>query len=298
MADAPRGGTDVVAPAKLNLFLHVTGRRDDGYHLLQSLVVFTGFGDRVRAAPLAGDAITLRVDGRFAAAIDAPAAGNLVVRAAHALRAAAGIRAGAALSLEKNLPVAAGIGGGSADAAATLLALATLWQVPEGAVDLPALALGLGADVPACLAARPALMQGIGERLTPAFVPDGLGVVLANPLRPLPTPAVFADFRRNEPFSPPLDLAALAAPAGRADWLAAMRRTRNDLERPARRLCPAVADVVDALSALPGARLARMSGSGATCFALFDSADAAESAATGLAARRSGWWVRGGRIAG
>ncbi|MEC9346907.1 MAG: 4-(cytidine 5'-diphospho)-2-C-methyl-D-erythritol kinase [Pseudomonadota bacterium] len=284
------------APAKINLFLHVTGRRPDTYHLLQSLVVFAGFGDTLTATAVAGDTLDLTVSGEFAAAIDVPPERNLVLRAAHVLRDAAGIRAGAALHLDKALPVAAGIGGGSADAAAALQALAALWQVPAGAVDLPALALGLGADVPSCLAARPVMMEGIGERLTPTRIPDGLGVLLANPRLPLPTPAIFADYRVNEGFSPDTDLSVLAAGPGRADWFRQVGGLRNDLERSARRICPAVAGVVDALSALPGARLARMSGSGATCFALFDTARAATDAASMLRRDHPGWWTGAGPL--
>jgi 4-diphosphocytidyl-2-C-methyl-D-erythritol kinase len=272
------------APAKVNLALHVTGRRNDGYHRLDSLVVFAEVGDVLRAR--AGGDLSLTVTGRFAAAL-ATEPDNLVLRAARALAAAAGIAATAALTLEKNLPVASGIGGGSADAAAALRLLARLWRI---APPDPVLALRLGADVPVCLAGRPARMGGIGEALSaiPALPPCGLALV--NPGVGVATREVFA--ARAGAFSPPLpapeawpDAAALAG------WLA---RERNDLEAPALRVQPAIGGVLAAVRARPGCLLARMSGSGATCFGLF--ADPAAAAAAADALARPGWWTWGGRI--
>ncbi len=273
------------APAKVNLALHVLGRRDDGYHLLDSLVVFAAVGDVLRAAP--DGALTLAVTGPFAAALDGTG-DNLVLRAARALAAASGVAPRARLTLEKRLPVASGIGGGSADAAAALRVLARLWGVAPASAEL---ALALGADVPVCLAGRAARMGGIGETLAPAPRLPECGIVLVNPGVAVATHAVFR--ARSGGFSPPLDL-----PAGWEDaaaMAADLARLRNDLEAPACALEPAIGTVLAALLALPGARLARMSGSGATCFALFATAAAARAAAARVA--RPGWWSWGGALA-
>ena len=278
------------APAKINLFLHVLGRRDDGYHLLDSLVVFAGVADRLRAAPAAD--LSLTVGGRFGGALAAEP-DNLVLRAARALADAAGIAPTARLELDKTLPVASGIGGGSADAAAALRLLAQLWGIAPGGsggrpVDLAALAAGLGADVPVCLAGRPARMGGVGEVLAPAPRLPEFGLVLVNPGVPVATPDVFR--ARTGPFSAPA-----ALPDGWPDAAAMaedLAQLRNDLEAPARGLCPPVGAALDALAACPGCLLARMSGSGATCFGLFPTPAAAETAAAALA--RPGWWCWGG----
>ena len=270
------------APAKINLCLHVTGQRPDGYHLLDSLVVFADVGDviEVRAAPT----LSLRVIGPQAR--DLPVGeDNLVLRAA---RAFAGT-AGAAITLTKNLPVASGIGGGSADAAATLRVLARLWDLPLPDADR---VLQLGADVPACLAGRALRMQGIGERL--AGVP-GLPkayLVLVNPGVAVATPAVFKALpSKNNPAMP--DLPVFATAAELAQWLAAQR---NDLEAPAMALAQVIGAVKQALAAAPGCLLARMSGSGATCFGLFADQAQAQSARAAISAAQPEWWVASGRM--
>ena len=281
------------APAKVNLFLHVTGRRADGYHLLDSLAVFAGAADRLEAEE--APALTLALAGSFAPEL-AGEADNLVLRAARALAAAAGVPARARLVLTKALPVASGLGGGSADAAAALRVLARLWRLgPEGApgestgaVDLAALAAGLGADVPVCLAGRPARMGGVGEALTPAPGLPRFGLALVNPGVPVATAEVFR--RRAGPFSAPASLPA-AWPDARA-MAEDLAKLRNDLEPPARALCPPIDAVLAALASRPGCLLARMSGSGATCFGLFPDAAAAADAAAALA--RPGWWCWGG----
>jgi 4-diphosphocytidyl-2-C-methyl-D-erythritol kinase len=274
------------ARAKVNLFLHVVGRRADGYHLLDSLVVFPEAADLLRAAP-AKD-LSLAVEGPFAATL-AGEADNLVLRAAHRLADATGATAGACLVLEKNLPVASGIGGGSADAAAALRLLARLWNVDVP----PGLALTLGADVPVCLGQAPARMGGIGEVLAPAPALPDCGILLANPGLAVATPAIFrARAAAATGYSPAATLpAAWPDAAAMARDLAALS---NDLQAPAIALCPAIAEVLAALSALPGCRLARMSGSGATCFALFDTPASALAAA---ALTRPGWWIWGGALA-
>jgi 4-diphosphocytidyl-2-C-methyl-D-erythritol kinase len=266
-----------LAPAKVNLALHVVGRRGDGYHLLDSLVVFPGVGDRLVAEP--GDRLSLALDGRFARDLGA-GDDNLVLRAA-ALLAAPG--RGAALRLTKSLPVASGIGGGSSDAAAALRLLARLWRAP---LPAPEALLRLGADVPVCVAARACRMRGIGERLDPLDLP-AFWMVLANPGVPVATGPVFAGLaRRDNPGMP--DPPRFASAEALFAWLAAQR---NDLEASAVALAPPIADVLAALAAQPGCRLARMSGSGATCFGLFTAEPPALAAADALRRARSTWWV-------
>ena len=267
------------APAKVNLCLHVTGRRADGYHLLDSLVVFAGAGDRVTAAP--GQGLSLTLDGPEAAGLAAEP-DNLVLRAARAMGVA-----DARLTLWKGLPVASGIGGGSADAAAALRALARLTGRP---MPDAASVLRLGADVPVCLAGRPARMQGVGGALSPLPPLPPAWLVLANPRVAVATPAVFAALARRD--SPPVPAAPATGwrdAAALADWLAG--QTRNDLESPARALAPAIGEVLAALAGLPGCYLARMSGSGATCFGLFGGSGSAQAAAAALSAARPRWWV-------
>ncbi len=281
MGRRPVAVITALAPAKINLYLHIVGRRQDGMHLLDSLVTFAALADTVTVQT--ADGLTLQIDGPFAGDLDAKH--NLVLQAARALAQASGRPLRAAIRLTKNIPVAAGLGGGSADAAATLRALMALWQLPGTAVDLPALALGLGADVPACLASQPAFVGGIGEQLARAPVLPQVDLLLVNPRRPLATPDVFrarsGAFSRSARFeAPPRDGAALAR-------LLATRA--NDLTAPANRCCPEISAVLTALEALPGCRLARMCGSGATCFGLFDHAQAAAAAA---ALAHTPWWVR------
>jgi 4-diphosphocytidyl-2-C-methyl-D-erythritol kinase len=276
-------GEAELAPAKVNLALHVTGRRPDGYHLLDSLVVFPAIGDLLEAEPSAGLSLTL--DGPFARDLGA-GPDNLVLRAAQLIRPPG---QGAAIRLVKSLPVASGIGGGSSDAAAALRLLARLWNVPLPPAERLA---ALGADVPVCLRTTPQRLQGIGERLTPVDLPP-FWIVLANPGFPLSTPAVFSGLTRR--YNTPLpDLPArFASPEALFAWLG---RSRNDLEAPAIALQPVIARVLDALAAQTGCRLARMSGSGATCFGLFDGELAALAAADTLRRAQPGWWIAAGPV--
>ena len=278
------------APAKLNLYLHVVGRRDDGYHSLDSLIAFADIGDYVTAAP--GPQLSLRIIGPFAAAFAGEAGENLVHRAARLLAERLRRAPRAALTLEKHLPLASGIGGGSSDAAATLRALAALWRASLSDAALDELALALGADVPVCLRPRASFVGGIGERVEPAPALPPAALVLVNPGVALPTAGVYArrtgDFSAPARFSePPADAAALAA---------LLVARRNDLTDAAQSLVPAIADVLAALAATDGALLARMSGSGATCFALYADAGAAEAAAQSLALAHPQWWVRAGAL--
>jgi 4-diphosphocytidyl-2-C-methyl-D-erythritol kinase len=278
--------TEDFAPAKVNLYLHVTGRRTDGYHLLDSLVVFGPAADTVSATPAAG--LSLVVEGPFGAGLaDEP--DNLVLRAARALAVAAGVPPGAALRLVKRLPVASGIGGGSADAAAALRLLNRVWGLDFPQARLAEIGGRLGADIPVCVAARPCRMQGVGEVLLPAPALPECGMLLVNPGVALATPAVFR--ARQTGFTPAATLPEAWADApAMARNLAALH---NDLEAPAIGLCPPVTEVLAALRALPGCLLARMSGSGATCFGLFTDAATAEAAAAALP---GAWWRSAGAL--
>lgn len=279
------------APAKINLYLHVVGRRADGYHLLDSLIAFAAVHDTVVAEK--ADALTLAVAGPFAAALSAEP-DNLVLRAARALADAAGVRPGAALRLVKRLPVASGIGGGSADAAAALLAANDLWGLAHDPEALARIGLALGADVPVCLAGRAAQVGGIGEKIDPAPALPRVPLVLANPLVPLSTPSVFK--ARSGPFSQPAPIAA--APRDARDLAEALASRRNDLTPAALGLVPEIKTVLAALEAQPGCILARMSGSGATCFALFAGGDEARAAAAAIRAAKPGWWVEASELVG
>jgi 4-diphosphocytidyl-2-C-methyl-D-erythritol kinase len=267
------------APAKINLCLHVTGRRTDGYHLLDSLVVFAGVGDRVAA--VAGVGLTLTVTGPEAAGL-ATDPDNLVLRAARSMGVA-----DAALSLVKNLPIASGIGGGSADAAATLRLLARRSGQP-----LPdaAAVLALGADVPVCLAGHPVRMQGVGELLSPLPALPPMACLLVNPRVPVPTAQVFAGLTsRQNPGLPDLSPTALRSAADLAAWLE--NHTRNDLVPPAQSIAPVLASVQAALDGTSGCLLARMSGSGGTHFGLFATGAAAITAEHQIRSIHPDWWT-------
>lgn len=268
------------APAKVNLALHVLGQRDDGYHLLDSIVVFADIADRLTFAPATG--LDLIVTGPFAEGV--PQDGrNLVCKAA----ALFGADLGARITLDKHLPHAAGIGGGSSDAAAALGGLAALWgrALPDaGAI------LSLGADVPVCLSHRPQRLQGVGDIVTPLPALPKLWIVLVNPRAAVPTASVFAGLARKD--NPPLE--PWHAGADFLDWLA---RQRNDLAAPARAIAPQIEQALAALTQ-SGARIARMSGSGATCFGLFTEEEAAQQARADIAKAHPAWWVQAGAVLG
>ena len=277
---------EAFAPAKVNLTLHVTGRRADGYHLLDSLVVFPDVGDRLSFAP--SEDLSLEVCGPLAEGV--PTDGrNLCIRAAQLL----GSTKGARITLEKHLPHGAGIGGGSADAAATLRGLSALWGLPLPTADKAA---SLGADVPVCLAAPKAmLMRGIGEVLRPAPALPAVTMLLVNPRIETPTGAIFAALAsRGGIDNPPMP----EMPAGFADlselasWL---RLTRNDLEGAASDFAP-IGGVKSAIEAQPGCALARMSGSGSTCFGIFASVGPAEAAAAAIRHHHPEWWIAVGEV--
>jgi 4-diphosphocytidyl-2-C-methyl-D-erythritol kinase len=282
------------APAKVNLALHVVGRRPDRYHLLERLVVFADLADELAAQPAPAD--TLRITGPFAEALG-NGEGNLVSRAVAVFRARwpDAVTTGLALTLSKNLPVAAGLGGGSADAAAALRLLAGMSSVPIPVVDLMALGATLGADVPMCLLSRPCLVGGIGEAVSPlpAFPPAHL--VLVNPLQPVVSAEIFRRLATHQNPGLPKLPEPLSRPAQLGLWL---EETRNDLEPVARALVPTIGTLIDWLAQRPGCMLARMSGSGATVFGLFGSGGLAHQAAHDLRAAQPGYWVAAAPVLG
>jgi 4-diphosphocytidyl-2-C-methyl-D-erythritol kinase len=306
------GSEAVLAPAKVNLTLRILGRRADGYHELESLVVFAPFGDRLTFFP--GGVLDLDVSGPMADGAG-PLADNLVLRAARALAERIdGLRLGR-FALHKELPSGAGLGGGSADAAAALRLIAKANGVGLDDARVHDAARATGADIPVCLDPRPRVMRGIGEILTGPVVLPPLGIVVIHPGFALPTGPVFKALglapgerlakpgatadnssERGRPAGP--DEEAGATPALPAhELLAWLASERNDLEPPAVAIAPAVAGILAVIAALPGCRLARMSGSGSACFGLFDDGEAAAIAAQHVAAAQPAWWVRAGLLA-
>ena len=281
----------VSAPAKINLYLHVTGRRPDGYHLLDSLVAFAGIQDRLVIGP--GDELSLLIEGRFSGAVPS-GPGNIVLKAATLLAEAAGVEPRARIDLVKRLPVSAGLGGGSSDAAAALKGLSTLWGVSPGEDDLLALALELGADVPVCVGAKAAYMGGIGEKLDAAPPLPEAWLALVNPGRPVATKAVFGALGSADASPGRLD----GAPPDAAALAAQLKARDNGLTAAARALEPTIGEALSALEQSPGVLLARMTGSGAACFGLFGNESAAAQAASMIAAAHPGWWARAAVLAG
>lgn len=281
------------APAKVNLSLSVLGRRADGYHELDSLVAFAGVGDELSLSP--GEPGDMQISGPFAPGLST-GPDNLVLKAERVLREEiAGLRSGR-FHLVKRLPVASGIGGGSADAAAALRLLARLNDLPLSHPALHAAADRIGADVPVCVEARARVMRGIGERLGQPLRLPRLFALLVNPGVAVETAPVFRALGLQagqgytggvEPFR-----ANASAPTTSAALIEALAATGNDLEAPARAVAPVIGEVLSALADLPGCRLARMSGSGATCFALFDDCRASAAAGKRLAHDRPDWWAK------
>ena len=287
------------AAAKVNLYLHVVGRRADGYHLLDSLIAFADIGDRLTAAP--GATLSLEISGPEAAGLALARDDNLVLRAARLLAERAGIKAGAALNLDKILPVAAGIGGGSADAAAALRLLAQLNGLSLDDERLLEVALATGADVPVCLASRACDMTGVGETLMPLSLPI-IPCVMVNPCVPVATRDVFdaLGLRNGELLVGATDVFRGTdwpeAGASVEDWVEVLAADTNDLEAPATRIQPVIGNVIAVLNATNGAWLARMSGSGATCFAIYENTADAGRAAAKIRLDHPDWWVHAGTL--
>lgn len=285
-------GLSELACAKINLALHVTGRRPDGYHQIETLVVFADYADVVTAVPCADGRMRLTVKGPFAAALagTTPFNDNLAVRAAAELARSAGKKSlpPMKLVLTKRIPVAAGLGGGSADAAATLRLLDRIWGIDIGAGKLAAIGLGLGADVPMCLASTPLVAKGIGEQIAPVAGMPALPIVLANPDVAVPTAKVFARLGNEERAPLPAMPARFGSLLDVIFWL---RQARNDLAEPAAAVAKTAGAAARALMADPECLFARMSGSGAAAFGIFVTMDAAERAAARLRENKPGWWV-------
>ena len=284
---ADDAGLFELAPAKINLALHVVGQRADGYHLLETIVTFADSGDRLGFA--SADADDFTVSGRFGHLVPTDTEGrhgNLVLKARDMLREALAAHGApsppVAIHLEKNLPVAAGIGGGSADAAATLRGLLRFWNADLPDTELFALGLSLGADVPMCLKGKALMVKGIGEDLAVLPTLPSLSLVLGNPLVGVSTPEIFKRLTRKD--NPPVG-------ATEGDWLAVLKALRNDLEPPARSLVREI-DQISAMIGAEGAIVTRMSGSGATCFGIFSSPEAARHAAENLTEQRPDWYFQ------
>jgi len=277
-----------LAPAKINLYLHVIGKRKDGYHLLDSLIGFADLHDKLEVVP--ADTITVAVEGPFAPSLSAD--DNSVIKAARALQALSKVTAGAAITLHKNLPVGAGIGGGSADAAAVLRLLMRFWKIKPSPKEIHTLALSLGADVPACMRSSSLYMSGIGEVIEPGPVLSDLWIVLVHPAKPLLSAQVFKD--RAGAFSQATSHPhAFLEPQAAINFL---QKTRNDLQSTAAKLVPEIGDVLDALSAEKECMLARMSGSGSACFGVFSNQQQADKMQLQLSARHPGWWIKTAHI--
>jgi 4-diphosphocytidyl-2-C-methyl-D-erythritol kinase len=279
----------IQAPAKVNLFLHIGSRRDDGYHNLESLAVFARVSDELSFA--SADELSLEIDGPFASDLHAEK-NNLVLRAARALGEYAAMKSkrektGAHIRLTKNLPVASGIGGGSADAAATLRGLTLLWDLHIDKEMLGSIALLLGADVPVCLLSKPSWMEGVGERVTPIFGIPELPMVLVNPRIAVSTAHIFGALKERTGTGQVPKPKNIRDAKTLANYL---RATANDLEAPAMEEAPIINDVITALSS-SGALLSRMSGSGATCFGLFENQDDANKAAVTISNAHPNWWI-------
>ena len=275
----------IFAPAKINLYLHITGKRDDGFHLLDSLVAFADYGDQISVKP--AEHLTLTIKGPFSNGLST-GGDNLVLKAAYLLADFIGLKAKADITLSKNLPVASGIGGGSADAAATLLALAELWRISPSLQDLMGLAENLGSDVPVCLTRTPSFISGIGEKIAPAPALPDTWLVLVNPNTPVSTPEVFAqrkgDFSSPQPFNKKVKSAI--------EFANLLAGYQNSLTSAAIFNAAVIQDVLIVLEEVPGQLLTRLSGSGATCFSIFATKDEADSAAISLQMKYPHWWIK------
>ncbi len=274
----------VTAPAKLNLSLHITGKRMDGYHLLESLVAFTQFGDELTIEP--ADELLLSVSGEFASVLPAASPDNLVMKAALALQRLCGTSQGAHITLIKNLPVGSGMGGGSSDAAAVLQGLLRLWNIKPDRKQFEMLCLSLGSDVPMCMAGGAAFVRGVGDDISSVVLAADVHVLLVHPREPLLTADVYRAF--SSPFS-----ASVSMPMrinSFAQLISLISPMHNVLEQPAKKLMPQIESIVQNIAAQDGCAFARMSGSGAGCFGLFESRQAAEAAKASITRLQPRWW--------
>jgi len=282
----------ITAPAKINLYLHIVGRHANGLHLIDSLIAFSDIHDTLSFATSSG--LSLEIDGPFGSQLKTEP-NNLVLEAARGLAQLCGIKKGARLQLTKNLPIASGIGGGSSDAAATLKGLIQLWEVQPNNQDLHDLALKLGADVPACLSARSAFISGVGEIVSKTNHLPLCSIVLVNTGTPISTPTVFKNFIKSQAkFSKPRRVNF--SPRNLIEFVSTLETCQNDLDQVAQALCPEIAQVLGELRESHGALLSRMSGSGATCFAIFANPEEATAVSLDLKQRHPSWWIKAGTL--
>lgn len=301
MSIAMQKAMTILAPAKINLYLHMTGMRADGYHLLDSLVVFADIGDKITIEP--SPDFSFRVQGQYAGAFTAqekdesPESSNILVRAVWDYAAILGQRPDCRVTLVKNLPLAAGIGGGSSDAASVLWGLSRYWNTaPENNAALLKLAENLGADVPVCMQTMSTRMSGMGEILEEAPPMADVPVVLVNPSVPCPTGPIFKAYDKKYP---DMEKALVKLPEDLSDFddfISFLRQQKNDLESPAVELVPVIGEVLECIQGRKNCALVRMSGSGATCFGLFKDEFDAIDAAEEISLARPAWWVRSGFI--
>jgi len=272
----------ITAQAKINLYLHVTGKRADGYHLLDSLICFAEFGDEISVSP--ADDITLEITGEFGDGLSSE--DNLIVKAANLLKNKYNIKQGANIKLEKNLPVGAGIGGGSADAAAAAKLLVELWDLSCINNELADLLLPLGADIPVCIHSKTSYVSGIGDIIEPLSGFPEIYMVLVNPLKHVSTPEIFQ--MGFDSYNEPVNHRSFDNIDQLVEFLA---ECSNDLESNAVKLVPEISDIIDIIKRQEGCRLSRMSGSGATCFGIFDNKANAKKASNYIRDKHPNWWV-------
>jgi len=281
---------NIIAPAKLNLYLHITGRREDGYHLLDSLFVFTKFGDLLSISP--SNELTLTIDGPFSETIKTDTQKNLIFRAALVLKKTFSINAGAKIHLTKNIPIGSGLGGGSSDAATILKTLNTFWNIHTTQAVLADLGLTLGADIPACIYQKPSLVSGIGEIIKPIHSFNvTMPVLLVKPSIALQTPDIYKNYAASKlPFQNPVSYPVYKDALNLIEFL--KTSTDNDLQTVSTKLHPDIQKLIDFLKMRPGCILARMSGSGSACFAIFKDAPTLSEAASEIKKTDSNYWIQ------
>jgi len=290
-----KGYMDLFAPAKVNLFLHITGQRPDGYHTLDSLVIFTkDVGDQLTLQSNDRASNQLSLSGEFHFALQNDLSENLILQAATQFSKITSTSVHVHFHLQKNLPIASGIGGGSSDAAACLNGLSQMSKY-NNPTTLKRLAEGLGADIPVCLNTRPTLMRGIGDDLTPLTQIPEFYIVLANPLIPLPTKNIFSAYHdTNTQYSKTTVLETL--PTEFSDFISFLSDCQNDLTKAACQHCPEINTVINEISKTPHCLLSRMSGSGATCFGIYETLQKAQKAEAILQKQQPNWWIKSSRI--
>lgn len=290
----------IFSPAKINLYLHVTGRRDDGYHTLDSLVVFADIGDDITIEPAQG--FSFHINGPYADSFDAkakdasPNSSNLIVRAVWELSRRLKKNTNFKVTLTKNLPIASGIGGGSSNAAAMLWGLLDYWNITNHPEGFEELMINLGADVPACFHCAPCQMSGIGEILEPAPSMDEIPVLLINPNEPCPTDKIFKRFAKfhSDDFKAKMEIPGTLETYN--DLILFLQNKSNALQQSATEYCPTIIDVLETLDAQDGCGFSRLSGSGATCFGLFENFEDTKKAARNIVDTHPDWWVQYGHI--